>query len=85
MVTVVFTLQSSNAADVVQVEERRAANTVDIASIVKCSSKMAPRLRAEGDGGMLLSPIIISLMLERGTTAGLRNSIERVFPSFNFS
>ena len=37
MVTVVFTLHSLNAADVVQVEERRAANTVDIASIVKCS------------------------------------------------
>ena len=41
------------------------------ASIVKCSLKMAPRLRAEGDVVMLLSPIIMSLMLERGPTVGV--------------
>ena len=35
-------------------------------SIVECLSKMAPRLRAEGDGVMLLSSIIIALVLERG-------------------
>ena len=55
------------------------------ASIVKCSSKMAPWLRADRDGAMLLSPIIISLMLERSATVGVRNSNERVFSSFNFS
>ena len=55
------------------------------ASIVKCLSKMAPRLRADRDGVMLLSPIIISLMLERSPTVGVCNSNERVFSSFNFS
>ena len=55
------------------------------ASIVKCSIKMALRLRAEGDGVMLLSPMIISLMLERCPTVGVRNSNERVFSSFSFS
>ena len=34
---------------------------------------MAPGLRAEGDGVMLLSPIIISLMVERYPTVGVRN------------
>ena len=46
---------------------------------------MAPRLRAEGDGVMLLSPIIILLMLEGCPTVGVRNSNERVFSSFRFS
>ena len=55
------------------------------ASIVKCSAKMAPRLRAEGHGVMLLSPIIIPLMLERCPTVGVCNSNERVFSSFSIS
>ena len=55
-----------------QVEERRAANTCTCK--VKCSSKMALRLQAEGEEVMLLSPIIISLILERCPTVGVRNS-----------
>ena len=63
-------------------EERKTLLTH--ASIVKCSSKMAQRLRAEGDRviGLLLSSIILSLMLERGPTVGVSNSNERVFSSF---
>ena len=64
-------------------EERQTLLTC--ASIVKCSSKMAPGLRAEEDWVMLLSPIIISLMMDRGPTVGVSNSNERVFSSFNFS
>ena len=43
----------SALADVVQVKKRTSANTVDLRLHSQMFIKMAPRLRAEGDGVML--------------------------------
>ena len=50
-------------------KEKERQTLLTCASIVKYSSNMATRLQAEGDGVMMLSPIILSLMLERGPSS----------------
>ena len=49
------------------------------ASIVKCASKIARRLRAEGDGSDVVVTNNMSLMLERGPTVFVGHSNESLF------